>query len=118
MTLQDLENGMIIEHVDGTLGIWLSGTSIRHDGGISSNDLDNDLTPKNERFTNFTITKVYSVPTTEYNYNANFNHWFRDKNILKHCTLLWERENPIEMTMEEALKELSKLKGKKVKIKG
>ena len=113
MTLQDLENGMIIEHADGTIGIWLSGTSIRSDGGISSNMLNGDLTSDTKEFT---IVKVYSAPTTRKNYNSNFDFWFSDKNILKHCTLLWEREHPFEMTMEEALEELSKLKGKKVEI--
>ena len=113
MTLQDLENGMIIEHTDGTLGIWLSGTSISHVGGISSDMLNNDLTSDIQ---DFTVTKVYSTPTTKENYTASFIYWFRVKNILKYCTLLWEREKPIEMTMEEALAELSKLKGKKVTI--
>ena len=115
MTLQDLENGMIVEHADGFIGIWLSGTSIRCCGGISSDMLNNDLY---SNLQGLTIIKVYSTPTTKERYNAHFNYWFRDKNILKHCTLLWEREEPIEMTMEEALEELFKLKGKQVKIKG
>ena len=115
MTLQDLETGMIVEHADGILGIWISGTSISCNGGISSDMLNNDLTSDDQ---GFVIVKVYSTPTTKEDYNAGFNYWFRDKNILNYCTLLWEREKPIEMTMEEALEELSKLKGKKVKITG
>ena len=115
MTLQDLENGMIIEHADGTIGIWLSGTSISHVGGISSNMLENDLS-SNAVWSDYAIVKVYSAPTTKENYNADFDCWFRDRNILYYCTLLWEREEPIEMTMEAALEELAKLKGKKVTI--
>ncbi len=86
----DLKTGMIIVDSEDVVRLWLSSTAISYnDGGISedmiSDNLITDLTSGEISF-----DKIYSEPNASL--NADFNFWFKQKYIIEHCKLLWERK--------------------------
>jgi len=111
MKKKDLKTGMIVRTNEGELRVMLAGTAIGvgKSGGIINDRINSDLTVDcGDR----DITHVYSEPQKATDLSGNFEFWLKDDNILKHCELLWERQPPQEMTLEEVNKEL----GYKVKI--
>jgi len=103
MKKSDLETGMIVKTRDGKMRLMISGTAISYNdgGGVSENFLNEDLTSVS--LLNGDIDAVFSAPTRNDSYNADMNFWFKNnfKNILKYCTLLWERkEEKIAVTLD------------------
>jgi hypothetical protein len=97
MKKSDLKTGMVIEDVKGRLGIMLWGTVIFGiSGGTSMDLLNDDLTRSNKKCSDGDFLKVYK-PRHDKNYNANIQFWIKEKNVLEHCQLLWERkeEKPV-----------------------
>ena len=96
MTKNQIKDGMIVEHREGHLGIWIGGTSITmRKGGHGSSRLNDDLTNA-AGVAGWDIVRVYSP--TKRDYAASLGHWLEDKKILQYCTVLWDRDcavNPV-----------------------
>jgi len=107
----DLKTGMRVETRDGTVYVILLGTE--NDGDVLVNkswmsltDYDDNLIVTSSYYSNLDISKVYKqsyLPVDLFNTE-------------KHGPLLWERIEPLKMTIREAQAELSKIKGREVKI--
>lgn len=87
MKKSDLKTGMIAETDKGCLRLCLGGTLISfQNGGIPISEFDKNLAEGNGE----TIIKVWEPQS--YDYCANMRFWFKDKEILRHCELIWERK--------------------------
>ena len=93
MTRDDLKDGMICEQRDGDLMMWLNGNLIGEKRWCSGIGRDLKDTYGNEECD---IVKVYKT-------NA---YKLSDVLSQKYLTLIWERKEPKEMTLEDIEREL------------
>lgn len=105
-TKDDLEDGMVIEYADGRRRL-VAGELLLGNEGYSkleaySNNLEYIFFPYYFSFESLRIDKVYSAYLTE------LPKYFDDRNL----TLIWEREDPKEMTIED----IEKIIGYKIEI--
>ena len=87
--IQILENGMIGEFDDGTLGIYIQGKFITTYGGFPLKCFNKFGKCFNQR-----LTKVYRLK--EYSYQSNMNFWLNDKYFLEHIEkTVWENKKEV-----------------------
>lgn len=98
----DLTNGMIVETRKGTLLLVLNGNLVNNDSWVSLSHYNEDLTRYDWMKDDYRdIVKVYKTKGEQ-----TLNNMFKNK------TLIWERVEYKEMTIDEIEKEL----GYKIKI--
>lgn len=93
MTKAELKDGMICELRNGSLYIWLNGMPRSFSGHLTGIGMD----LKNEDgYKEFDIINVYKTD------GKNLNKMLDRENL----TLIWERKEPKEMTLEDIEREL------------
>ena len=104
MTKADLKDGMVVEFETGDKALILGNKLIYQNGYDSLDKVNNELEFEGYYF-NEKIVAIYIMKTN----SAGTKGMLSDH--LRH-TLIWQREEIVEMTMEE----INKALGKKVKV--
>lgn len=108
MTKNDLQNGMVVQFEDGCIGYVIGDAICGEHGGTHLSDFNNDFTSRN--ISNRIIKTIYDVPNSA-GYSI-LNLLDKIQTNPKDFTILWERKEVEEMTLEQICKEL----GKEIKI--
>lgn len=101
-----LESGKhVVEYRDGARRLYLNGFFIGLHCGLPLSHYNDDLTE--EVSANLDIAKVFLA---DYKYNS------LDAILNRPGKLVWEREKPVTISKDEALKKLAEVYGEEVKV--
>lgn len=97
-TLRDLSDGMVVETKCGKRYLVYCGRFIGETGYNILDSYDNDLTANHYLDDPYTIVKVYRIPRE---FIIRTIRDFLTDTSVRHYTLIWEREERRDMTLEE-----------------
>lgn len=106
-TKADLEDGMVVEQIDGDMYLVLAGMVVRKRGYNRIGDYDDDL--KCAGYTGGDIVKVYRITPGSLG-------CIEDVFIKNNLELIWERKEPKKMTVEEMREKLEELTGEEIEV--
>lgn len=107
-TKADLEDGMVVEQRDGNRYLVLAGLAVRECGHNEISGYTNNL----EWYGTYRggdIVKVYRIIPESL---GNIGEVFIKSNL----ELIWEREEPKKMTVEEMKQKLEELTGEEIEV--
>lgn len=106
-TKADLEDGMVVEQIDGDMYLVLAGMVVRKRGYNRIGDYDDDL--KCAGYTGGDIVKAYRITPGSLG-------CIEDVFIKNNLELIWERKEPKKMTVEEMREKLEELTGEEIEV--